>query len=123
MGRVNGRIMVVTTGSFGDVNPFVGLALELQARGHRPVIVPAPFWRQWIEEAGVEYETFESGWDIPSENPAQCLETRPRWQSRVGELSRTGTPCSDAVLVSLTMMGLGPIMAAPPQDLPRAIRP
>jgi UDP:flavonoid glycosyltransferase YjiC (YdhE family) len=74
MGRVNGRIMVVTTGSFVDVNPFVGLALELQARGHRPVIVSAPFWRQWIEEAGVEYETFESGWDIPPENPAQCLD-------------------------------------------------
>src|SRR5262245_58877379 len=90
MGRVNARIMMVTTGSFADVN------VELQVRGHRPVIVSAPFWRQWIEEAGVEYEMFESGWDIPPENPAQCLDPTALAKSADGMISlhsicRTGS--------------------------------
>lgn len=108
--------MMVTSGSFGDVNPFVGLALDLQARGHRPVIVSAPVWRTRIEEAGIECETFETGWDIvgPGDDVASCLDTAfltKRISESYNQLASRLR--SDDVLVSLTMIGLGPIVVSP----------
>jgi UDP:flavonoid glycosyltransferase YjiC (YdhE family) len=110
---MTGRILMVTTGSFGDVNPFVGLALALKARGYRPVIVSHTFWREWIESAGIECEAFD--WDIPPlDNLAQWVNplflTRPAADGyrRLADIVR-----SDDVLMSLAMLGLGPLMAAP----------
>jgi len=39
------RIVLATFGSFGDVNLYLGLALGLKQRGHRPVIATAEFYR------------------------------------------------------------------------------
>ena len=49
------RIVITTFGSYGDVNPYVGLARELRARGHRPAIATSPFYRDHVERAGVEF--------------------------------------------------------------------
>jgi len=43
------RVVIATFGSFGDVNPYVGLALGLKQRGHRPVLATAEFYRSYIE--------------------------------------------------------------------------
>ena len=32
------RIIINTFGSFGDIHPYMAIALELQRRGHVPVI-------------------------------------------------------------------------------------
>lgn len=104
---------MVTSGSFGDVNPFVGLALELRARGYRPVIVSHPFWREWIESAGIECAAFE--WDTPPlddlalwVNPAALTAIASESYRKLAAVVR-----HDDVLVSLTMLGVGPMMAAP----------
>ncbi len=47
------RILLTTLGSFGDINPFVGLALGLKARGHVPAIATSAFYRGYIEAAGI----------------------------------------------------------------------
>ena len=48
--------MVFTTwGSFGDLHPFVALALELQARGYDSVIATAPLYRDKIEAEGIGF--------------------------------------------------------------------
>lgn len=52
---VGKRIVITSLGSYGDVNPYVGLALELQARGHAPVIATSPYYRGHVEAAGVEF--------------------------------------------------------------------
>lgn len=49
------RIVLTTFGSFGDINPFVGLALGLRARGHAPVIATSAFYRHTIEREGIEF--------------------------------------------------------------------
>ena len=46
-------VVIVTFGSFGDINPYVGLALELKQRGHSPVIATAEFYRSYIEGQGI----------------------------------------------------------------------
>ncbi|MEO5825653.1 MAG: glycosyltransferase [Gemmatimonadales bacterium] len=47
------RILLTTLGSYGDINPFVGLALGLKARGHEAAIATSAFYREYIEAAGI----------------------------------------------------------------------
>ena len=49
------RILITSWGSFGDVYPYVGLALALKARGHWPVIAMPEFYRALIETLGFEF--------------------------------------------------------------------
>ncbi len=43
------RIVITTFGSFGDVNPYIGLGLELQRRGHHPVLAMPGIFREPVE--------------------------------------------------------------------------
>ena len=47
------RIVLASWGSYGDVNPYVGLALALRARGHEPVLATAGFYRALAEREGL----------------------------------------------------------------------
>jgi rhamnosyltransferase subunit B len=49
------RIVLATFGSFGDVHPYIALALELKARGHRPVIATNSIYREKMAAAGAEF--------------------------------------------------------------------
>ncbi len=49
------RIVIATMGSYGDINPYLGLSLGLKAHGHRPVIATGAFYRETIERAGIEF--------------------------------------------------------------------
>ena len=49
------RILITSWGSYGDVYPYVGLALALRERGDRPVIATAEFYRPFIESLGFEF--------------------------------------------------------------------
>jgi len=49
------RIVLTTVGSYGDLNPFLGLALALKARGHRPVLATMAVYRDVVERAGVGF--------------------------------------------------------------------
>ena len=48
------RIVLYTWGSFGDVHPYMAVAHELRARGHRPVIATMEVYREKMEAAGLE---------------------------------------------------------------------
>lgn len=49
------RILLTTFGSYGDINPYVGLALGLQERGHHPVIATSGYYRDYIQREGIEF--------------------------------------------------------------------
>ena len=49
------RIVINSWGSYGDVFPYIGLAVELKARGHTPVVATAGIYREPVERAGIEY--------------------------------------------------------------------
>src|SRR5690349_8944490 len=49
------RIVLNTLGSFGDIHPYMAIAMELQARGHAPVIATAESYREKIEGARLEF--------------------------------------------------------------------
>uniref|UniRef100_A0A7V5CS61 Glycosyltransferase n=1 Tax=Acidobacterium capsulatum TaxID=33075 RepID=A0A7V5CS61_9BACT len=49
------RIVFSTFGTFGDVNPLIGLSLELKRRGHTPVLAVPEMFREKIEPLGLEF--------------------------------------------------------------------
>ncbi|HKE57016.1 MAG TPA: glycosyltransferase, partial [Pyrinomonadaceae bacterium] len=49
------RIVLATHGTLGDVHPYLAIALELQARGHRPIIATSEYHRRTIEAKGIEF--------------------------------------------------------------------
>jgi rhamnosyltransferase subunit B len=49
------RIVLNTFGSFGDVHPYLAIALELKRRGHDPLVATAEFYRAKIESAGIAF--------------------------------------------------------------------
>jgi rhamnosyltransferase subunit B len=49
------RIILSTFGTFGDVNPLIGLALELKQRGHTPVLAVPEMFRPKIAPLGIEF--------------------------------------------------------------------
>ena len=87
--RNSKRIVFTTWGSYGDIHPFMGLALEMQARGHRPAIATLSLYREKIEAAGLEFYPLRP--DSPSYNSeegkqlirrAMDLRTGPRYVMR-----------------------------------------
>jgi rhamnosyltransferase subunit B len=51
------RILIHAFGSYGDIHPYMGLALELQRRGHQPVIATSSIYRQKIEAEGIAFRS------------------------------------------------------------------
>lgn len=49
------RIVIATFGSLGDLNPYIAIALELERRGHRPLIVTTDFHRDALESEGIDF--------------------------------------------------------------------
>jgi rhamnosyltransferase subunit B len=58
------RILIHTFGSAGDVNPYIGLALALQRRGHRPLLAMSSLFRESIEAAGLELHAVRPDIDL-----------------------------------------------------------
>ena len=58
------RIVLSTFGSFGDIHPYIAIALELRARGHRPVIATSEVYREKMEVLGLEFRPVRP--DMPS---------------------------------------------------------
>src|ERR671916_157119 len=64
------KIVISTFGSFGDVHPYVALALELKRRGHRPVVATSEVYREKTDALGLELHAVPPdlpGYDRPEE--------------------------------------------------------
>jgi UDP:flavonoid glycosyltransferase YjiC (YdhE family) len=58
------RIAIATFGSFGDLHPYMAIALELKARGHRPVIATTDRYRDKITAAGIDFHAVRPGAEL-----------------------------------------------------------
>lgn len=72
------RILLATLGSFGDVNPYLGLAAELAARGHEPVVATSPFYREYVESEGVAFRPMRP--DVDPGDTALAARLLGRWR-------------------------------------------
>jgi len=65
------RIVLSTFGSFGDIHPFIAIALELKARGHTPVMATSEVYREKMDAAGLEFHPIRP--DIPAYDDEAAL--------------------------------------------------
>ncbi len=49
------RIVLNTFGSFGDLHPYLAVAIELRRRGHNPVVATAEVYRTKVQAEGVSF--------------------------------------------------------------------
>jgi rhamnosyltransferase subunit B len=66
------RIVITTYGSFGDIHPYVALALELKARGHSPLIATSGVYREKIERSRLDFHAARP--DFPSLDQIEEVE-------------------------------------------------
>jgi UDP:flavonoid glycosyltransferase YjiC (YdhE family) len=63
------RIVLNTFGSLGDLHPYLAIALELQRRGHQPVVATHGLYRARIEAMALEFAPVRPNgedWDEPA---------------------------------------------------------
>lgn len=76
-------IVLTTHGTLGDLHPFLAIALELQARGHKPVIVTSEFHRRSVETAGVEFHPLRPDVQLDNREVHERLTEPKRGMERV----------------------------------------
>src|SRR5215210_2975095 len=120
-GLVDKRVVITTFGSFGDFNPYLGLALGLKARGHDPVVAAAEFYRPFVEAEGVGFRPVRPDrnlYDIeavrrsnPGRTPAYLMKKLlfPRLQESYEDLSEA-TRGAD-MLLTHPLTFAGPLVA------------
>jgi len=67
------RILLTTFGSYGDIHPYMAIASELRARGHRPVIGTSELYREKMQTAGLEFVPVRPHIPPPQEQDAEMM--------------------------------------------------
>ena len=49
------RILLTTTGSLGDLHPYIAIGLELRSRGHTVTLATSNFYRAKVEQTGLRF--------------------------------------------------------------------
>jgi rhamnosyltransferase subunit B len=81
------RIVISTFGSFGDVHPYVAIALELKARGHHPIIATSEVYREKMDALSLDFYPVRP--DMPTVDQPEVLADlieRVMDQKRGGEV-------------------------------------
>ena len=68
------RIVLNTFGSFGDIHPYMAIAMELKRRGHAPVIATMEVYREKVEGIGVEFVSVRPHIAQPKEQDPELIE-------------------------------------------------
>ncbi len=122
------RVVLATYGSLGDFHPYLALALELHARGHRPVIAANSSHRDIVKREGIEFRSVrpyigqlrrefggeaaltQRGWD-PQTGP-KFLISRVLMPSLAASYADLSAVCEDAdLLVSHPLTLTAPLVA------------
>ncbi len=53
--NARGRILLTTFGSYGDIHPFMAIAMELRTRGYQVVLATFELYREKIEGVGINF--------------------------------------------------------------------
>ena len=68
------RIILNTFGSFGDVHPYIAIALELRERGHHPVIATSELYREKMLASDFEFVPVSPHLPPPQEQDTEMME-------------------------------------------------
>lgn len=68
------RIILTTFGSYGDIHPYMAIALELLKRSHHPVIATSELYREKMQASGFEFIPVRPNLPPPSEQDPEMME-------------------------------------------------
>jgi UDP:flavonoid glycosyltransferase YjiC (YdhE family) len=68
------RIVLTTLGSYGDIHPYIAIAMELRARGQQPVIATSELYREKIQAAGFEFVAMRPNIPPPQQQDPVMME-------------------------------------------------
>jgi len=68
------RIVLTAFGSYGDIHPYMAIATELRARGHRPVIATSELYREKLETGGFEFMPVNPHVPPPQEQDEEMMQ-------------------------------------------------
>jgi UDP:flavonoid glycosyltransferase YjiC (YdhE family) len=83
------RIIIATFGSYGDIHPYIPIALELKERGHTPVVASISYYRERFEALGIEFQDLRPAVASPEEDPElirRGMDTREGPRVVLGEI-------------------------------------
>ena len=63
------RIVLATFGSFGDLHPYLAVALALKARGHRATVATSALYREKVLATGLEFAALRPDLPAPGTDP------------------------------------------------------
>ena len=72
------RIVLTCWGSHGDIDPFLGLGLALQARGHQATIATIEYYRSLIEASGLTFRPIRPNVDPSDSSLIERIMDRSR---------------------------------------------
>src|SRR5262245_37121884 len=75
-------IVLTTFGSYGDLHPYLAIALGLKTRGYSPIIATSSFYREKVDRAGIQFRAIRPN--------LEEIVNDPEVMRRVNHL-RTGT--------------------------------
>ena len=67
------RIILSTFGSFGDLHPYMALGLELQSRGHEPVIATMNYYREKVQNSGLKFAAVSPDFPQPKDQDPELI--------------------------------------------------
>jgi rhamnosyltransferase subunit B len=67
------RIVLTSFGSYGDLNPYIGLGLALKARGHTPVLAMPGIYRELVEPLALEFRSVRPDLDLDDRDLARRI--------------------------------------------------
>jgi rhamnosyltransferase subunit B len=73
------KIVITTSGSLGDLHPYVAIALGLRERGHEVVVGTSPCYRQKIESLGLGFHPIRPDSDWLTDPDKVRRLSHPRW--------------------------------------------
>ena len=112
------RCLLFPVGSYGDVHPYVGLGLELQARGHEVIVCTSEHFRSLCERVGLTFEAIDTQEEFEATignprlfHPLRGMGTLARqimipWQRRQFDFIRQNHLPGETVIVG-SLLGLG----------------
>ncbi|HEY6232721.1 MAG TPA: glycosyltransferase [Pyrinomonadaceae bacterium] len=68
------RIVLTTFGSYGDIHPYMAIAMDLRQRGHRPVIATSELYREKLIAAGFDFVPVSPHLPPPQEQDPALME-------------------------------------------------
>ena len=68
------KIVLTTFGSYGDIHPYMALAMELQLRGHDPLIATSALYQEKIESAGLKMTPVRPDIDPPQQQDQELMD-------------------------------------------------